>query len=101
MSTDSFKNIGDLLQKLIEKNKWEKFLALENIKKDWPAVVGENIAGHTIPTFIKDKKLFIDVDSPIWSNQLNYLKTKVISTINSYYNKEVIKDIFFKIKSEQ
>jgi len=92
------KKIGELLNELIKEKKWEKNFALEKLKNDWGKVVGKNIAGHTIPKFIKGKKLFIEVDSPIWSTQLNYLRNQVMTTINGYYKVEMINDVFFSIK---
>ena len=92
------KKVSLLLDELVKKKRWEKNFALEQLKLDWPKVVGKNIAGHTNPKFIKSKKLFIEVDSPIWSTQLNYMKDQVLETINSYYKKDMVNEVFFRIK---
>lgn len=95
---DNVKQIGIILDDLIKKKRWQKTFALARLCKDWEGVVGMNIAKHTNPTFIKSKKLFIEVDSPIWSTQLTYLKNQIIETINTYYEQEIVKDIFFTVK---
>ncbi len=97
-SKNKLKKVSTLLDELIKKKKWEKNFALSRLTKDWESVVGKNIAIHTIPKFIKSKKLFIDVDSPIWSTQLNYLKNQVIEKVNDYYKMEIVKEIFFNIR---
>ena len=94
------KPIKQILDEFVKNRRWEKNFALGLLKKDWQEVVGKNIAKHTAPKYVKAKKLYIEVDSPIWSTQLNFLKDQVIRTINSYYDKELIKDIFFNIKKE-
>ncbi len=98
MSEERAKQIGQLIEELIKNRRWEKNFALGKLKQDWEKVVGRNIANHTTPEFIKGKRLFIEVDSPIWSMQLNYLKNQVIDTINGYYETKMIKEIFFSIK---
>ncbi len=97
-SKKDLKKVSDILNELVKNKNWEKNFALQQIKQDWPKVVGKNIAGHTDPKFIKTKKLFIEVDSPIWSTQLSYMKDQIIDTINGYYKKEMINEIFFSIK---
>ncbi len=98
MNEKNFRLVGQLLSQAITEKGWDKFLALEQLKRDWPKVVGVNIAEHSQPVFISDYKLSVEVESSIWANQLNFLKDKVMETINEYYKKEVVKDIFFRIK---
>ncbi len=95
-----FESVASILDNLIKKKNWEVPLSLERLKKEWEKIVGKNIAKHSFPTFIKNKKLYIEVDSPIWSNELIFQKENIITIINNYYKKEIIKDIFFKIKKE-
>ncbi|MDD5065412.1 MAG: DUF721 domain-containing protein [bacterium] len=98
MKEKKFEKIGDLLSELVQKKGWNKFLALEQLKKKWPEIVGQNIGNHTTPLSITHKKLFIQVDSSIWANQLNFLKDKIMETINQYYKKELVNEIFFTVK---
>lgn len=98
MDRYQLKEIGQLIDELVKSRKWEKNFALEKLKQDWAQIVGRNIANHTAPKFIKAKRLFIEVDSPIWSTQLNYLKNQVMDTINGYYKETMVKEIFFNIK---
>lgn len=99
-SEKNLKKVSELLDELINKRNWDKNFALEMLKNDWGNVVGTNIADHTKPKFIKGEKLFIEVDSPIWSTQLNYLKKQIIDKINNYYKKIIIQEIFFNIKKD-
>jgi len=91
--------VSELLEKLVKEKRWDKHFALGRLKNDWHRIVGSASASHTTPSYIKNKKLFIEVDSPIWANQLNFLKLEIINTINNYYNKKVVNDIFFKTKA--
>ncbi len=99
MKEKVFKLVGDILSNTIREKGWDKFLALEQLKRDWSDLVGKQIAQNSQPVFIKENKLTVEVSSPIWANQLNFLKDKVMETINHYYKKEVVKEIYFKMKA--
>jgi len=95
---DRIKKIDQVLDELIKNKKWEKNLALEKLKEEWKIVVGKKAADNSKPLYIKNKRLFIEVSSPIWSNELNYTRNKIIKKINEYYDIQIIEDIFFSIK---
>jgi len=89
---------GDILKHIISNKRWEKMFGLEYLKEDWENCVGKAIAAHTSPSFISDKRLFIDVDSPAWATQLNFLQQDIIKKINSFFGKSIVKEIFFQAK---
>lgn len=99
MMEKSFQKLGDLLSALITRKGWGRQWALQQLKKEWPGLVGENASKHSYPASVHGEKLFVDVDSPIWANQLNFSRKKILMTYNSYAPKEEINDIFFKIKA--
>ncbi len=90
---------GDIIKKIISKKKWEPRFALEYIKEEWENCVGKAIASHTSPSFISGKRLFIDVDSPAWATQLNFLQQDIIKKINGFFKKSIVDEIFFQAKS--
>ncbi len=89
---------GEIIKRIISKRRWEQKFGIEYLKSKWKECVGAPIASHTSPSFISKKKLYIDVDSPVWANQLNFLQEEIIKKINEFFNKEVVKEIFFKTR---
>ncbi len=89
------KPISDKLWEVFSKLKIEKnicgYLALEN----WSRVVGETLASHTYPKFIKNGILYVYVDSGVWTQELNLLKPKILKDLNNFLRYPVIKDIIF------
>ncbi len=89
------KPISDKLWEVFSKLKIEKniceYLALEN----WPKVVGDTLASHTYPKFIKNGTLYVYVDSGVWTQELNLLKPKILKDLNDSLKYPVIKDIIF------
>ncbi|MCS7202133.1 MAG: DUF721 domain-containing protein [Dictyoglomus sp.] len=74
----------------LEKNICE-YLALEN----WAKIVGETLASHTYPKFVKNGIIYVYVDSSVWAQELNLLKPKILEDLNSFLKYPVIKDIIF------
>lgn len=58
--------------------------ALTRIRKKWPVVVGESIAAHTFPSYIKGHILYIKVDSPHWMHNLTFFKREMCEKIREF-----------------
>lgn len=66
------------------------------VREVWEAIVGQVIVKHTQNLFIKNKILFVQLDSAALREELSYAKTKLIKNINKKVGGEVIEDIVFK-----
>jgi hypothetical protein len=94
---------GVLIQKLVRQwgaeGKMQKYRAWQV----WSEVVGPQIAARAHPTKIREGVLEICVDRPVWMQQLQLLKPKILARLNKRLGEDVIKDIFLrqgKIKNE-
>lgn len=64
-------------------------LRLEDIRKSWPKIVGGQISSHTSPVALKDSELVINVDSPVWLQQLSFLKDDLTRKLCAFEVKSV------------
>jgi len=62
----------------------------------WQDIVGEVIAKHATPEKIAYNKLFVQVDSPVWRNELNFRKEEILKRINSQLKNAQIKEIILR-----
>lgn len=60
---------------------------------DWPELVGKTIADRTTSVFIKDKKLFVKLNSGPIKKELLMNKSKVLALIEEKYGIGVINDL--------
>ena len=59
----------------------------------WSQVVNEEISRHTKPILFKNGKLVLMVVDPIWRNELNFLKTSIITSLNKALGKKMVRCI--------
>lgn len=63
----------------------------------WNEVVGEPIARNAQPEKIRNGTLFIKVSSPVWMQQLQFMKEIITEKLNHRLSSEVVKNIFFVV----
>ena len=91
------KRIKRILNAILRKLGLEKRIKECAILSFWNDAVGENIALHTKPLKVYDGRMTVLVESSSWTQELTFLKNRIIERLNRSIGKEVIKDIYFKI----
>ena len=85
--------LGDLIKEFYELHKGPNYLEEQRVIQSWPQVVGPFIASHTIDLSIKNKVLFVRVDSDALRSELGYSKSLLIKNLNEVVGKEIISEI--------
>ena len=62
----------------------------------WESVVGKMIAKHTKGISIKNKTMFITLDSSALRQELTYSEEKIIKMLNDFAQEELIEKVVFK-----
>ena len=87
------KPLGDLIKEFYEQHRGSDYLDEIKVINSWPKVVGQFIASHTIDLSIKNKVLFVRVDSDALRNELGYSKSLLIKNLNEMVGKEILSEI--------
>lgn len=87
------KHIKDILRKLTKSWGIETKYIEAQINSQWSKFVGTPIAKQTTKLYIKEKKLFVYLRSPIAKRELNILKPAVTMMINKRIGGTIITDI--------
>lgn len=64
-----------------------------HLTQNWSDVVGSMIASHTSKISIYRDKLYLTVNSAPLKSELNYHKNTLVSKVNTFLGKEIIKEI--------
>jgi predicted nucleic acid-binding Zn ribbon protein len=87
--------IKEAIQQLLKTFKLENGISETQVLNAWEEVVGKMIANHTTKLYIKQKKLYIKLDSPALKHELSYARTKIRDSLNDAVKNEVIEEIIF------
>src|SRR5438093_8079604 len=63
----------------------------------WNDVVGKPIARNAQPEKIRNGTLFVKVTSPVWMQQLQFMKEMIAGKLNQRLKSQIVKNIFFVI----
>jgi len=96
MSKHNEYTIKDAINAMMKSYKLDDKLAENKLLASWDQVMGEMIAKHTKDIFIKNKQLFVTLDSAALRNELVMAKTKIINMLNQHAGREIINEIVFK-----
>ncbi len=61
----------------------------------WAEIVGNRISEVSEAEKIENGVLFVKVSSPVWRNELVFMKSNLISSVNEALAKNIVKDIKF------
>jgi hypothetical protein len=89
--------LSSTLQKIIAARGLAGKLGIYRIMGQWESVVGAVIASHAQPSAIRGKKLTVQVDSPVWMQQLSLLKPDLIEKVNRGMGEDAVKDITLRL----
>jgi hypothetical protein len=88
--------VGSLINDLLEKRGLEDKVREYRTWQIWDETVGPQIAARARPVRIRDGVLEIRVDQPIWMQQLQLMKPKILTRLNERLGGGILKDIFMR-----
>ncbi len=96
MSKHNEHSIKEAIELLLKAYKLDDRLAEKKLISSWETVMGKMIAKHTMDLSIKQKQLFVTLDSSALRNELALAKTKIIQSLNTHVGSEVINEIILR-----
>lgn len=84
---------GSLIAPIIKKLGIEDSVRLTQIKNDWHKMFDRTLSLHMSPSQLSEGELLLNVDSPMWLQQLNYYKREILKKLSTYD----IRDVRFRI----
>ena len=98
MSMKDFSSLKDILKAINQALPFN--LEDGEIWKVWKEVVGDYIATHARPAWIRNKVLAIHVSSPIWMQELRYRASEIKEKLNKRLGRDSIEEIKFFVGKE-
>ena len=87
--------VGELIDKLMKAYRLDGRLKEMDVLQAWGEMMGIAVANRTKNIQIKNKTLFLTMDSAVMRDELSYGKTVIIERVNQKAGFEMINDVFF------
>lgn len=89
------KSIKDAIEQMLNVYKLKRRYDETHVVAAWPELVGKSVANRTKELFIKDKKLFLRIESSVIKNELVMMRSQIIAKINDEAKTSLVEDIVF------
>jgi hypothetical protein len=87
--------VGELIDKLMKAYRLDGKLKEIDVIESWGEMMGIAVANRTKNIQIRNKTLFLTMDSAVMRDELSYGKTVIIERVNQKAGFEIINDVFF------
>lgn len=96
MRKKNSQKIGDVIQEYLKALKIDDKLKEVQLIKSWDEIVGKTIARSTNNIYIKNRKLFVNLNSSVIRNELFMLREGLLKALNDKAGEKVIDEIILK-----
>ena len=93
MSRSNDQSLGDAIRDFLHSYHLEDKLNEAKVISSWGKIVGPLVEKHTHGLYIRNKILFVKVDSSALRQELSFSRTKIVSSLNNEVKVNVIEDI--------
>lgn len=92
-----FTSVGDLVGQVLGDLGLDGVALAHRIGAQWPEVVGPQVAEHCRPLGIRGGVLELEVDSPVWSQQLQLRKTELLARLVEHFGDQAPRELRFQV----
>ena len=89
-------SLGGAIKEFLQAYRLEDKFNQTKLIHSWEKVVGKMVAKHTKDLHIRNKVLFVKIDSPALRNELSYARESIVKSLNEEVKAVVIDDVVFK-----
>lgn len=86
-------HIGQAIQNLLSSYHIKAKFDEANLVTSWERLVGKPIAKRTKKVYIRNKVLFVELDSPSMKHDLSMHKSKILDILKKEFGNEAVQEI--------
>lgn len=85
--------LGDSMARLYASQKWQQHWRLFRLSRDWPGIVGEQVARLTSPAQFRHDVLWVYVQDSSWMHHFQFVKQDLLARVNLALGTHPVADI--------
>ena len=86
-------HIGKAIESMLKEYHIQSKFDEANLVNSWERLVGKPIARRTKKVFVRDKVVFVELDSPSMKQDLSYHKTHILDILRKEFGMDAVGDI--------
>ncbi|WP_411274003.1 DUF721 domain-containing protein [Daejeonella sp.] len=95
MGRTNDKPLKEAIEQMLQVYKLKRKLDETSLIVSWPEMMGNAVANRTKDIFIRDRKLFIRLESAVIKNDLMMMRSNIIEKMNEKAGSSIIDEIIF------
>jgi len=89
------KTMKEAIEQMLNVYKIKRRFDETGVVNFWPELVGKSVANRTKELFVRDKKLFLRIESSVIKHELTLMRTQIIEKINEEAKSVLVEEIIF------
>ena len=90
------RSIKDVLHDFLKENRLDRKLDEQEMIRLWYEITGKMVARATKSVYIKNRKMFVSIESSVIRNEISMIREGLLKELNSRFNEALIDEIILK-----
>jgi len=86
-------SIKQAVEKWLDAYRLRRKFDVSSIVNAWPEIIGPYIAKRTLQIYVKDKKLFVKVESAVVKHELTIRRRQIVGRVNEHVGQVIVEDV--------
>jgi predicted nucleic acid-binding Zn ribbon protein len=95
----AFTALRKVLENVMRKQDFKGDIEAYRVFSVWDDIVGPKVAGHTRPSRIVAKTLYVEVDDHLWFTQLKYMQNDILKRIDRTVKPGLFNEVKLQLKT--
>lgn len=95
MGRTNDKSIKEAIEQMLQVYKLRRRFDETSLIAFWPELMGKSVANRTKQIFIRDRKLFIRLESSVLKNELVMIRSQILDKMNERAGSKVLDELVF------
>jgi predicted nucleic acid-binding Zn ribbon protein len=95
MGRNNDKPLKEAIEQMLNVYKLRRKFDETSLISAWPELMGKAVANRTSQLYIRDRKLFIRVESSVLKNELVMIRSEILKRMNERAGSHVLDEIVF------
>ncbi|MBN1884207.1 MAG: DUF721 domain-containing protein [Candidatus Krumholzibacteriota bacterium] len=93
--------MGDILPAVLRRLGLDRKMEEGRLRREWPGVVGDALAGRSRPRFVKGGQLFIAVDNNVWMQEIRFHQREIVERVGRLFPDLDVRGIRLTLEKEE